>query len=262
MSNAKIPRQIARLIGVIEDLTEAYDTIKDLRGLPEAFQESSKCLRLVEQTLRAAKSPAKSVDTADDVEVLLGARLDDCEEKADKLLEILQKISGKSSTIIDQVALLRALKTNTRRPISMESLEALSLAGNIVTFVQFAVELFNGTKQISESASRCLIKVPLVCVPLMKPSCELLAKACQTDCGELLGILSGLDVKGQVWPGMVEVVPGRYNVTQQPFHNQWHMRLLALSSGGSVLPGQISEGSVCIRFAQPPLETRLKAALK
>ncbi|KAM7211579.1 hypothetical protein V8F06_013049 [Rhypophila decipiens] len=96
MSNAKIPRQIARLIGVIEDLTEAYDTIKDLRGLPEAFQESSKCLRLVEQTLRTAKSPAKSVDTADDVEVL-GARLDCSEEKADKLLEIFQKISRKST---------------------------------------------------------------------------------------------------------------------------------------------------------------------
>ncbi|RYP49164.1 hypothetical protein DL769_011115 [Monosporascus sp. CRB-8-3] len=95
MSGTEIACQIARLIGVIEDIIEAYDTIKDLRGLPEAFQEVSKWLPLAEQTLREAKTPAKKVNSVDDANVL-ETRLSSCEEKADKLLEIFQKIDRKS----------------------------------------------------------------------------------------------------------------------------------------------------------------------
>ena len=87
MPDTEIPRLVADLIEATEDIIEAYDKIKDLRGLPEAFQELSKWLPLVEETLREAKTPAKRVKPGDDASEL-EARLSSCGEKADKLLEI------------------------------------------------------------------------------------------------------------------------------------------------------------------------------
>jgi N-terminal domain on NACHT_NTPase and P-loop NTPases len=103
MLGTEIPRQVAGLIEVIEDMIEVYDTFKDLRGLPEAFQELSKWLPLVEQTLREAKTPAKKVRSAEDANVL-GTHLDSCEEKADKLREIFQKVARKSTEEYDASA--------------------------------------------------------------------------------------------------------------------------------------------------------------
>ncbi|KAK3688933.1 hypothetical protein B0T22DRAFT_512886 [Podospora appendiculata] len=96
MSGRELPRQITRLIEVTDRTMEVYDTIKDIRGLPEAFQEVRKWLPLVEQTLREAKTPAKKVEFTNDTN-MLGTRMDNCEEKADNLLEIFQKIARKST---------------------------------------------------------------------------------------------------------------------------------------------------------------------
>ncbi|KAK4097473.1 hypothetical protein N658DRAFT_500366 [Parathielavia hyrcaniae] len=99
-TGTEIPRQITRLIEVTEQTVEVYDAIKDIRGLPEAFQEVRKWLPLVEQTLREAKLPAKKVKSTDDAN-MLETRLDNCETKADNLLEIFQKIARKSTEEFD-----------------------------------------------------------------------------------------------------------------------------------------------------------------
>lgn len=95
MANPDISRQIAGLIEVTEDIVEAYGSIKDLSSLPEAFQEVHKRLPLVEQTLRVAKIPAKKLKSADDAKALKTV-LYSCDEKADKLREIFEKIGKKS----------------------------------------------------------------------------------------------------------------------------------------------------------------------
>lgn len=95
MSAPDISRQIARLSEVTEDIVAAYDSIKDLRGLPEAFQEVNKRLPLVEQTLRDAKSPAKKLKSTNGVKALETV-LDSCDKKANKLLQIFAKV-GKTS---------------------------------------------------------------------------------------------------------------------------------------------------------------------
>lgn len=95
MSGTEISSQIARLVRVTEDIIEAYNAIKDLCGLPEAFQEVNKCLPLVEQTLRDAKIPARKKNSADNAKAL-ETLLNSCEDKADKLLEIFQKIAKKT----------------------------------------------------------------------------------------------------------------------------------------------------------------------
>jgi hypothetical protein len=100
MSGPEIHRQIAGLIEVIENIIEAYDSIKNLRDLPEAFQEVSKRLPLVEQTLRDAKMPVKKLKSADDAIVMENV-LHSCDEKTDKLLEVFRKIANKSKDKYD-----------------------------------------------------------------------------------------------------------------------------------------------------------------
>lgn len=100
MAGPDISHQIACLIKVTEDIVEAYDPIKDLRGLPEAFQEVNKLLPLVEQTLRGAKIPSKKLKSADDSKALETV-LYSCDEKAGKLLEIFRIIAKKSKDRYD-----------------------------------------------------------------------------------------------------------------------------------------------------------------
>lgn len=100
MSAPDISRQIAGLSEVAEDIVAAYDSIKDLRGLPEAFQEVNKRLPLVEQTLRDAKSPAKKLKSTKDVKALESV-LYRCDKKADKLLQIFAKVGEKSKDQYD-----------------------------------------------------------------------------------------------------------------------------------------------------------------
>ncbi|KAK4165459.1 hypothetical protein QBC43DRAFT_351029 [Cladorrhinum sp. PSN259] len=107
----------------------------------------------------------------------------------------------------------------------MEPLEALSLAGTIITFVQFAVQLCNGVKQISESlsgASESADSLKDVCstlvgfmsglqlteqgglhksLPPHEVKLRSLAKARQADCEKLLGILRDLNIKTRSGPG-------------------------------------------------------------
>jgi hypothetical protein len=100
MSGPDIPRQIAGLIDDTEDIAEAYDSIKYLRGLPEAFQEVSKHLPLIEKILRDTKISAKRLKPTDDATVL-EAVLNSYDERVYKLLEIFKRIAKKSTDQYD-----------------------------------------------------------------------------------------------------------------------------------------------------------------
>jgi hypothetical protein len=100
MSSRNIPRQIAGLIGVTEDIVQAYESIKNLPNLPKAFQEVNKQLPLLAQTLRNAESPANELKSTDDTKELETV-LHSCDEKADNMLEIFEKIGKKSKDQYD-----------------------------------------------------------------------------------------------------------------------------------------------------------------
>lgn len=109
MSGPDISRQIAGLIGVTEDIVEAYESIKNLCSLPEAFQEVNKQLPLLGQTLRDAKGPAKKLKPADDTKGLETV-LQSCDEKAEQLLEVFEKLSKSSKDHYDS-SVYRAIIT-------------------------------------------------------------------------------------------------------------------------------------------------------
>ncbi|KAJ5935949.1 hypothetical protein N7454_005247 [Penicillium verhagenii] len=95
MSSPEILRQITGLIRVTENIMTAFGSIKDLPNLPEAFQEASNWLPLVERTLRDAKCSAEKLISTEDVRALKTV-LYSCDKKADNLLDIFEQLGEKS----------------------------------------------------------------------------------------------------------------------------------------------------------------------
>ena len=93
MSGFEIFGLVAAIISVTETTIEVYNAIKDLHGLPEAFQEVSKRLPLVMQTLEAAKGQSKNTKSHDEIEALKSV-LNSCKKKAEKLLDIFKSIAN------------------------------------------------------------------------------------------------------------------------------------------------------------------------
>ena len=115
------------LTKVTEDIVEAYDSIKDLRSLPEAFQEVNKRLPLVEQTLQDAKTPAEKLKSTDDAKTL-EIVLYSCNKKADNLLEIFKTIGKKSKGQYD-CSLYRAIIAKQGKQQRVETLMDSILGG-------------------------------------------------------------------------------------------------------------------------------------
>ncbi|QRD93637.1 hypothetical protein F9C07_8084 [Aspergillus flavus] len=96
MADSDVSHQITRLIEVTEGIVEAYNPIKDLRGLPEAFQEVNNLLPFIRQILQDANRPRRRILSVNDAEALKTA-LYSCSEKANRLLEIFKKIAKKTN---------------------------------------------------------------------------------------------------------------------------------------------------------------------
>ncbi len=90
--DSTLPRQIVRLIDTTKQVRETYDKIKDIRGLPKAFQVVRKWLILVELTLQEALPLTKKVNATDDASTL-GAYLYRCQERADSLQGMFEEMA-------------------------------------------------------------------------------------------------------------------------------------------------------------------------
>jgi len=99
MSGIEVVGLISAIITIAETAADFYEAIKDLHGLPEAFKEVNQRLPLLEQTLRDAKTQAKTAK--DDEAKALETLLTSSKAKAEKLLDIFKKIhnSADSSAI-------------------------------------------------------------------------------------------------------------------------------------------------------------------
>ncbi|KAF2865656.1 hypothetical protein BDV95DRAFT_599625 [Massariosphaeria phaeospora] len=83
------------LVTVIDAASETYKAIKDLDGLPEAFNEVNSRLPLVKETLLAAKEPAETDGTVNDDQAVRDA-LSSCKKKVDELDDIFTKIAERA----------------------------------------------------------------------------------------------------------------------------------------------------------------------
>lgn len=157
MSGPDISHQIEGLIEVTEGIAEAYNPIKDLRGLPEAFQEVNKLLPLVEQTLRDVESPAKKFNSSDEAKALETV-LYGYNEKAGKLLEIFMKIAKNSRDQYDS-SVYRAIvikqgkhRVETLMDGILEDLEALVSHHIFPAEIQMQIEpLADARKELAKA---------------------------------------------------------------------------------------------------------------
>ena len=90
MSGIEIVGLIAAIIEITTAIAKVFNAIKDLEGLPNAFQEVNKRLPIVEITLQSARTHAKK--TPDDQAQALETLLDNCKDKANSLLAIFKQI--------------------------------------------------------------------------------------------------------------------------------------------------------------------------
>jgi len=95
MSGIEVVGLIAAIIGISESIIKAYDAIKDLRGLPEAFQTVNTRLPIIQQTLQDASTWAEDIKS-DDHAGALKAVLISCKEKIEKLKKIFEEIANTS----------------------------------------------------------------------------------------------------------------------------------------------------------------------
>ncbi|KAI8299445.1 hypothetical protein K4K61_010646 [Colletotrichum sp. SAR11_59] len=86
---------IAGVIGLLEAANKAYDTIKDIAGLPKAFEEVSQRIPLVLQILEHAKTNAEQApgQTINAITPVITA----CKREAEVLNDILVKLANGDS---------------------------------------------------------------------------------------------------------------------------------------------------------------------
>ncbi|OGM48499.1 hypothetical protein ABOM_002431 [Aspergillus bombycis] len=157
MSDSDISRQITGLIEVTEGIAEAYNPIKDLRGLPKAFREVNNLLPFVRQILRDAKGPTKKPMSANEVKALKTAMCR-CAEKADKLLEIFKKMAktdGQYSSSVYRAIVLKQGKHRVETLMDGILQDLGALVGNHI----FPVEIQRQVQPLEDARAE-LAKVP------------------------------------------------------------------------------------------------------
>ncbi|XP_014559425.1 hypothetical protein COCVIDRAFT_92155 [Bipolaris victoriae FI3] len=98
---------IGSIVIIVDTTIEVYDAIKNLHGLPEAFQQVSNRLPLVKNAFEDAKGPAKNASSND--EKALKELLESCEKKARELQKIFMKIAKKSTGSEPVISVYRSL---------------------------------------------------------------------------------------------------------------------------------------------------------
>ncbi|OAQ60148.1 ankyrin repeat domain-containing protein [Pochonia chlamydosporia 170] len=91
MSSDQIFEYITDIDALSKKLVGVFNSIKDLGGLPEVFQEVGNCLLIVRNALQAAETQAHNVEADKEAEALEDS-LRSCKEKAEQLLEIVKCI--------------------------------------------------------------------------------------------------------------------------------------------------------------------------
>ncbi|KAM5356902.1 hypothetical protein ACJ41O_003548 [Fusarium nematophilum] len=115
LSGIEIFSLITGIVTITEAIIEAYEEIKTLPGLPQAFHAVGKRLPLVESTLQDAKKGEKDpMDTEGGDLKALRAIMDDCRDKTEELKTIFLELSqSKGKSVFQAYQTLVAPRTST-----------------------------------------------------------------------------------------------------------------------------------------------------
>jgi hypothetical protein len=82
---------VSGIIAIIDATLTVYDAATDASGLPEVFRDVAKRLPSVQDTLKAAQEHLKTNPDKASCDAMMPV-LKDCEEKANRLAEIFEKV--------------------------------------------------------------------------------------------------------------------------------------------------------------------------
>jgi CRISPR/Cas system CSM-associated protein Csm2 small subunit len=94
MAGIEIIGLIGAVVGIVQATIAVSDSIKNLKGLPEAFEEVNKRLPLVEETLSAARTQFENEKPSDEAAAKIERILKGCNGKTQELKEIFEKINN------------------------------------------------------------------------------------------------------------------------------------------------------------------------
>ena len=112
---------ISGTITIVDTIIKAYEAIKDLRGLPEAFQQVNDRLPLLKNTLADAREQAENADSTDDPAALKDL-LVSCEKKAKELRDIFLAIVKNSTSGEPVIAVYRSIVLKLGKKSRVEAL--------------------------------------------------------------------------------------------------------------------------------------------
>lgn len=84
---------IASAITIISTVSNIYESLKDIQGLPKAFKEVGQNLNLADETLKLARTQLESQNVSEPTKEAITTVLKDCERKATSLNRIFEEIS-------------------------------------------------------------------------------------------------------------------------------------------------------------------------
>jgi hypothetical protein len=123
MSGIEIVGLVGTCITLFEASIKAYNTIKDLKGVPDAFKEVSKRLPLVERTLSDAKAQLDKAEIDEALASKIKPILENCEKKAGELKNIFEKLAeSKGGKILSTYRKLVGLTKEHRVEVLMQDI--------------------------------------------------------------------------------------------------------------------------------------------
>ncbi|KAF0315645.1 ankyrin repeat protein [Colletotrichum asianum] len=162
MSGFEIFGLIGTIVAIIDTTIAAYDAIRDLDGLPEAFEEVNNRLPLVQEIFKEAREKTKNATSSSETAAMKKV-LKSSEGKLQKLQKIFLKIAGTQESGADNfvVSVYQTLVNKFGKKSRVESLMQ-DILKDLATLTAYAV-FEDATKKRAEelgNAAQMLESVP------------------------------------------------------------------------------------------------------
>ncbi|KAL1964900.1 hypothetical protein VTN77DRAFT_6253 [Rasamsonia byssochlamydoides] len=163
MSGAEIIGLISSVVAILDAVKTVYESLKDTRGLPQAFREVDQRLPLVQDILRTAERQINDGNPDEESCNAMKRAVELCRDKAERLETLFQKVALKSdASILERYrSAVRMLRKGNRVEVLMRGIleDVQLLAGDRAikgaTEAQVAKlgEAINDLSTISSSSS-------------------------------------------------------------------------------------------------------------
>ncbi|KAK3985483.1 hypothetical protein QBC44DRAFT_335088 [Cladorrhinum sp. PSN332] len=107
MSGVEVVGLIGAVLGILDVAVKAYDGLKGINELPNAYREAGSDLPLIRNTLEIAKEHLDGRNITPDETKAIKPAIESCQRKAERLTDILEDVSPAPHASIARRAILK-----------------------------------------------------------------------------------------------------------------------------------------------------------